>query len=120
MLNIKNFKIMDVFELERVIAFYKYATYVNDGISIYHNGPFEKDGKFHRYAGYGPFADIVKILEKANLMDNKIALKFRNGAILGYYDNTWYIGTDVNRASYGKILTESEFQERIEQYLRNR
>lgn len=111
---------MNVFDLELVIEFYKYATYVNDGIAIYHNGPFEKDGQFHRYAGYGPFADIVRILEKANLMDNKIALKFRNGSMLGYYDNTWYIGTKANHGSYGKILTQEEFQEKIKPHLRNR
>lgn len=59
----------------------------------------DDDGKFNRYVAWGPFAELVELLEHIGLMDNKIAVEYSNGMFIGFYDGEVTVGTRVRHFS---------------------
>ena len=54
---------------------------------------YDENGKFNRWLHWGPFAELVEMLETMNLMDNKISVEYENGLFIGFYDGKVQIGT---------------------------
>lgn len=83
----------DIYNME---TYYTYDCIVQ-GVEVWRTewGTNEIDGKFDRYQHYGPFYDLMQLLETMGLLDNKIAIRYKNGLCLGYYDGSFRIGKSV-------------------------
>lgn len=73
------------------------------------------NGKFHRYVCYGPFAELMAMLEGMNLLDNKIAIEYNNGLYIGFCDGDFRVGTSVLKFGSHEISKE-EILERYNRY----
>ncbi len=71
------------------------------------------NGNFNRYAEWGPFYSLVEILEKLNLMDNKIVVEYKNGFCIGFYDGRVKVGTLVHTSGY--VKDEHDIMERAKE-----
>lgn len=91
-------------------TFHGYTT-VTNGFSVWEtrfSDSHDDNGKFNRYAEWGPFYDLVELLEKLNLMDNKIAIEYNNGLVVGLYDGRVRIGNKAYPESYARSLNNEE------------
>lgn len=110
-------------DVNNMETFYTYDCIVH-GVDVWKRewgSDEDPDGKFNRYQSYGPFYDLMQLLERMNLLDNKIAIKYKNGLYLGYYDGVFTIGTSVHKfwsheKSHEEILERyNRLNSRIEQ-----
>lgn len=88
-------------DYDKIAAVHQYDCIV-DGFKVW-NTDFsdgkDADDKFNRYICWGPFANLVQLLEHINLMDNKIAIEYYNGLFIGFYDGEVTIGNRVRHLS---------------------
>ena len=76
----------------------------------------DDEGNFNRYINWGPFAELHKLLENTNCLDNKIAIVYSNGLVLGFYDGKIRIGTKYNNHG-GRVITKEEFEKKYDSYI---
>jgi len=86
---------------KKIAAVHQYDCIV-DGFTVWKtefSDSKDEHGKFNRWISWGPFADLVELLEHIHLMDNKIAVEYYNGIFVGFYDGEVRIGTRVRHFS---------------------
>ena len=79
----------------------------------------DDEGRFNRWINWGPFQDLYEMLEKIGLVDNKIAIVYDNGLVLGYYDGVIRIGTYFNNRG-GYFKTQEEILQRFNKVYPNK
>jgi hypothetical protein len=79
----------------------------------------DDEGRFNRWIDWGPFQDLHEILERIGLLDNKIAIVYNNGLVLGYYDGVIRIGTYFNNRG-GYFKTQEEILQRFNKVYLNK
>lgn len=105
-------------DVDEIVAIHQYPTIV-DGFSVWQTDfvdDYDEDGKFNRYRQYGPFAELVELLEQLNLWDNKIAIEYKNGLFVGFYDRWFSVGTKCTHLGHTYIKTHEEIMERYKNY----
>jgi hypothetical protein len=102
---------------QKIAAVHQYDCIVN-GFTVW-NTEFsdskDEDGNFNRWIQWGPFAELVELLEHINLMDNKIAVEYYNGMYIGFYDGEVTIGTRVHHFSDHPWI-KTDIHKRIKEY----
>lgn len=104
-------------DAEKIAAVHQYDCIV-DGFTVWEtrfSDSKDEDGNFNRWIGWGPFADLVKLLEHIDLMDNKIAVEYYNGIYVGFYDGKVTIGTRVHHFSDHPWI-KTDIRRRIKEY----
>lgn len=82
-------------DIDEIKAIHQYPT-VTEGFEVWntsYSDSYDENGKFNRWLCWGPFAELVEMLEIMNLMDNKISVEYKNGLFIGFYDGKVRIGT---------------------------
>ena len=105
-------------DIDEIVAVHQYPTIV-DGFSVWQTDfidDYDEEGKFNRYRQYGPFAELVEFLEQLNLWDNKIAIEYKNGLFVGFYDRWFTVGTKCTHLSHTYIKTHEEIMGRYKDY----
>lgn len=82
-------------DVEKIRNVHQYPT-VTDGYEVWntsYSDSYDENGNFNRWLDWGPFAELVEMLETMNLMDNKISVEYESGLFIGFYDGHVTIGT---------------------------
>lgn len=105
-------------DINNMVKFYTYDCIVH-GVCVWKTEweSDQVDGKFNRYQTYGPFYDLMQLLEQMNLLDNKIAIEYENGLFIGYYDGQFTIGTSVHKF-WSHEKDQSELLARYNKYIK--
>lgn len=106
-------------KIDEIVAVHQYPTIV-EGFEVWNNNysdSYDKDGKFNRWIAAGPFAKLEELLENLNLMDNKIAIEYKNGIFIGFYDNSWSIGTKCwHIGEHNRVVNHEIILQKYEAY----
>ena len=102
---------------QKIAAVHQYDCIV-DGFTVWEtkfSDSKDENGNFNRWIEWGPFADLVELLEHINLMDNKIAVEYYNGLFIGFYDGKVTIGTRVHHFSDHPWI-KTDIRKRVKEY----
>lgn len=105
----------DLLDPSNIVSIQQYPTFTT-GFEVWRtewSDCHDDDGKFNRWINWGPFQDLHEMLERIGLLDNKIAIVYDNGLILGYYDGVIRIGTTYDNLG-GYFKSQEEILQRFD------
>lgn len=106
-------------DVDKIKAVHQYPT-VTCGFEVWktdYSDSYDEEGKFNRWLCWGPFADLVEMLEAMNLMDNKISVEYKNGLFIGFYDGHVTIGTKCwHSGDHNYVKTHEDILEAYKRY----
>lgn len=109
-------------DVDKMVAIHQYPT-VTDGFEVWstsYSDNRDNQGNFNRYCCWGPFADLVQLLEQMNIMDNKISVEY-DGLFIGFYDGKVRIGRKCwHVGDHSNVIKHDEIRKRYEIILERR
>ena len=110
----------NLLQVEDIVEIHQYPTTVN-GYAVWETewmSDYDENGKFNRYRSYGPFSELAELLECLGLLDNKIAIKYKSGLFIGFYDGQIRVGNRCTHLSSTHYIKSSdEILERYNSYV---
>lgn len=97
-------------DVDKIKTIHQYPT-VTDGFEVWntsYSDSYDENRHYNRWLSWGPFAELVEMLETMGLMDNKISIEYKDGLFIGFYDGKVRIGTKCWHVGEHKYIKTHE------------
>lgn len=108
----------NLLQVDDIVSVHQYPCMVN-GYIVWDTdwlSSYDEDGNFNRYRSYGTFAELAELLEELGLLDNKIAIEYKSGLFVGFYDGKIRVGNRCHHFNTPSIVNNEKILERYNCY----